>query len=226
MKLTIETITRSAREARSMALNGVLAIARRRPELCACFGYGLTVRCDTQSYYVHLPQLAHDEEQRELLRTARLPASDDLLRLKRRTRSAMHILEIGSGNGIRAAFFSRSLEAASLRAVGFSPEDVTLTRKNVVLNDGGDILTQCEASQSDACATLIGEAADLVSLQATTAPELLELLRPMLTVAGPAVIVWEGGRAGYAGVCSALLKKCGYGEPERWEHSLFWMPRV
>ena len=216
---------------KTVSLSGLQAV------LCARYGYGLTVKCEDKAYFFHLPDIATDSRQASLLEKAAFPDEESLLRLRRRTRPGMTILEACIGCGMRSVFYAKSMQACQVYAFGGTERNVALGRKNILLNEAETVaLAYCLDLDKDStpsgaldsfCRDQKIKNVDLISLdRAGLAFASLEGATEILRRHGPAIIIWEqwGEEAART---KTFLDTFGYAEPETWTPQIsFWVSRV
>lgn len=227
-------------DARALIMNKGIAAAGLETELCARYGYGLTVRSGDDTYLLHLPDVAHDALQAATLKNAALPDDAVLMRLKRRVWPERAVIDISAGFGARPMFYARSLKAPAVCAVSLNAHDAALVRKHVVLNDLDGVVSlhelRADGTAAPVAALLDGirqtrhiEAVALLSMDRAAVQALaLDGARTLVHGDGPAVIVWgQGMSAEERAAVTCLMAEQGYPEPEMWTaDTLFWASRI
>jgi len=231
----LRTLRDCVRGAAPNILDKAVSLAGLDAALCARYGYGLTVKCEDASYFFHLPDIATDTRHASLLREAVFPDEEALLRLRRRTRPGMTILEVGAGCGMRSVFYAKSMRAGRVYAIGGTERDASLSRKNILLNDAEDVvqvhwLRHVNKAATGALDSFCGarkiKNLDLISLDEHLAGAGLDAATEMLRRHGPAIILWGQGSED-AARAKAFLDGLGYADPEAWTQNIsFWMPRL
>lgn len=223
----------------SKIMDEAISFTGLQATLCARFGYGLTVKSEDDTYFFHLPDIETNAWQASLLDRATMPDEELLLRLRRRCRPDMSIVEACAGCGVRSIFYAKSMKAARVYALSSTVRDTALTRKNALLNDMESIVHAYwlgEGENGAPAGTIdrfckdqnVGQV-DLVSLNRVgLAMTGLEGVTETLRQYGPAVIVWEQGLwTGEAAKFKDLMTSLGYAEPEAWTSEVtFWTSRV
>ena len=220
----------------SKILDKAIPLSGLQAALCARYGYGLTVRSEDEPYFFHLPDIAADSRQTALLREAVLPDEESLLRLRRRTRPGMTIVEACVGCGARSIFYAKSMRAGRVYALGGTEREVSAGRKNILLN-GAENAAQVHllnpggnaapGALDSFCRERKFEKVDLLSLDGPgLALAGLESAKEILRRHGPAIILW--GQSGEeAAKAKDFLDSMGYAAPEAWTSGIsFWMSRL
>jgi len=216
-------------------LDAAIPLSGLEAALCARYGHGLTVKCENESYALHLPDIATDSRQACLLQEAVFPNEESLLRLRRRTRPGMIILEACSGCGARSIFYAKSMQAGRVYALGGAERDVSLSRKNILLNDLENVARPYSLQRGK---SKTGTLDSFCRDQKITKVDLISLDEPGLAFAGlegaeeilrqhgPAIIVWGQGSE-TAARTKDFLAGLGYAAPEAWTPEIsFWVTRI
>ena len=229
------------RDLRGQVVDKTIKGADLQLELSARFGYGLTVELDDHTYVFHLPDAASDPVQARMIRQAALPDEDGLLRLRRRAHRGSVILDACCGSGARPVFFAKSMEAKRVYALGTSAHTVSLTRKNVLLNDMEDIVRAYWLNVTGE--KLKGPFASLDKFAKDQKVDLVDVLsldthaagavsgggaEDLLSRFGPAVVFWgQDATKEQVNALTDTLAAQGYKQPERWTSEiLYWVPRI
>jgi tRNA A58 N-methylase Trm61 len=231
----LRTVRERLQDAAPKLLDTTISLSGLEARLCARYGYGLTVKCENASYFFHLPDVETDPRHAALLRDAVFPDEDSLLRLRRRTRPGMTILEACAGCGLRSVFYAGSMRAGRVYALGGEARDVSTSRKNVLLNDVDAVVQvhllrhehKAPGALDKFCRVRKIKNLDLISLdEPGLAFAGLEGAEDMLRRHGPAVIIW-GQWGEEAARTQTFLDGLGYAGPEAWTPKiLFWAPRI
>ena len=245
MQYSLKELAGQARNFGTKLVDEAIGISGAQAALCARYGYGLTVKSEGETFFFHLPDIATDVWQARMLQETVLPDEEVLLRLRRRGRVGLTILENCAGCGVRTVFYAKSMQAARVYALGGSVHGVSLIRKNVLLNDMESIVhaywldvsgEAAEGTPAGAAGTIdgfcgeqqIGQV-DLLSLNAQgLGAGGLTGVTGTLRSYGPAVIVWgQDLRAGEASKITEDMRALGYGDPEMWTADvMYWTSRV
>lgn len=237
MRQSLKKLRDRLQGTRPKILDRAIPLAGLEAALCARYGYGLTVKCGDDAYFFHLPDIAEDSCQSSLLKEKVFPDEELLLRLRRRTHQGMTILEACAGFGARAIFYAKSMRAGRVYALGGTARNVSLSRKNILLNDVDDVVQAHwldsgegraqSGALDDFCRDQKINNVGLISLdESSLAFVSLESATEILRKHGPAIIIW-GQWGAEAAKLRAFLDGLGYAEPEVWTpRILFWMSRV
>lgn len=235
------SLTDHLHDLRDQVVEKTIRSADMELDLSARYGYGLTLPRDEHAYIFHLPDAAEDVQQAKMIRQSSFPYEDALLRLRRRCHRGSVLIDTCSGCGARPVFYGKSMDAKMVYALGSTAHSVSLTRKNVLLNDledtvraywlnvtgeklKGPFATLDKFAKDQKVGAIDVLSVDAAGLGAITGGGAEEILSKY----GPAVILWgQDAQNEQIKALTDTLAAQGYTQPEQWTSEiLFWVPRI